>query len=115
MATTYTWSFPTLEAYPTSGENTNVVFTIHWRLNADDGLGHTSTVYGTQSVQYEEGQTFTAYAELTAEMVQSWVEDAMGEEQVQSYKDNLATQIELQINPTSVSLTAPWNVSLTTP
>ena len=110
MATTYTWSFPTLEAYPTAGEHTNVVFTIHWRLNADDGLGHIAEVYGTQSVQYEEGQPFTAYAELTAEIVQSWVEGAMGEEQVQSYKDNLATQIELQINPTSVSLPAPWNV-----
>ena len=110
MAITYTWSFPTLEAYPTSGEHTNVVFTIHWRLNADDGLGHIAEVYGTQSVQYEEGQPFTAYAELTAEIVQSWVEGAMGEEQVQSYKDNLATQIELQINPTSVSLPAPWNV-----
>ena len=79
-------------------------------MNADDGLGHIAEVYGTQSVQYEEGQPFTAYAELTAEIVQSWVEGAMGEEQVQSYKDNLATQIELQINPTSVSLPAPWNV-----
>lgn len=108
--TTYTWSFPALDAYPTAGEHTNVVFTIHWRLNADDGLGHVAEVYGTQAVQYEEGQAFTPYEDLTPAIVQSWVEDAMGEEQVAAYKENLDAQIDAQVNPKTVSLPAPWNV-----
>jgi len=43
MANTYTWSFPTLTAYPTYESQTDVVYTVHWVLNGTDGNGHKST------------------------------------------------------------------------
>jgi hypothetical protein len=48
---------------------------------------------------------FTSFADLTSSDVQGWVESAMGEEQVQTYKDNLDANIAGQITPTSVTKT----------
>ena len=104
----YTWSFPALEAYPQHAGEIDVVFTIHWRLTGDDGNGHSATVYGTVSVQYNEGDPFTPYASLTPELVQSWVEEDLGSEQVVAMKANIDSQIANQINPPSVTLPPPW-------
>ena len=49
MANTYTWSFPTLTAYPQAEGQTDVVYTEHWTLTGTDGNGHTGSVYATVS------------------------------------------------------------------
>jgi hypothetical protein len=41
---------------------------------------------------------------VTSAEVQGWVESAMGEEQVQTYKDSLDANIAGQITPTSVTM-----------
>jgi len=112
MAITYTWGFPAFEAYPTEEGHTDVVFTIHWRVTADDGQGHVADVYSTQSVVYESGTPFTPYADIQPEQVQAWVETAMGPEQVAAMKSNLDSQIANMINPKSVTLPAPWAASV---
>ena len=105
---TYNWTFPALEAYPQHAGESDVVFTIHWRLTGDDGNGHIGTVYGTVGVKYNEGDPFTPYAILTPELVQGWVEEALGEEQVTALKANIDQQIADQINPPVVTLPPPW-------
>lgn len=108
MAISYSWDFPAFECYPTYESQTDVVFTIHWRLIGDDGQGHVASVYSTQSVEYKAGFPFTAYADITPEQAQTWVTNAMGAEAVSAAESNIATQIEQQINPSSVTLPAPW-------
>ena len=108
MANTYKWKIEALDCYPEQEGHTKVVFTVHWRLNADDGAGHKATVYGSVGVTYEAGAPFTAYADLTKDQVVGWVEAALGEEQVAQFKSNLDGQIQNQINPPVISPPVPW-------
>ena len=87
MAITYTWSFPTLTAYPTYESQTDVVYTVHWTLTGTDGT-YTGSVYGTVGLTYVAGSPYTPYAQLT--------------------EANIAAQIQQQISPTSVNLPPPW-------
>jgi len=112
MAIGYTWNVSTVDTYPTLDGNADVVYTVHWRLTAEDdanqdadGNNWTATSYGTQSVDTSDLSSFTAFADLTSSDVQGWVEAAMGADKVQSLKDGLDAQIEAKINPTSVTKT----------
>ena len=109
MSNTYTWSFPTLTAYPTYESETDVVFTVHWVLSGTDGNGHEGSAYGTVGVTYEAGAPFTPYAQLTEDQVQAWVTTALGPEQVAALEANIAAQIQEQITPTVVNLPPPWS------
>jgi hypothetical protein len=108
MAITYNWVFPTLTAYPTHAGQTDVVFTVHWRLNGTDEENHIGEVYGSVGVTYNEGDPFVPFNELTKEIVQGWVETAMGTETVDAYKQNITNQIQEQITPSQINLTPPW-------
>ena len=78
MANTYVWAFPTLTAYPEYASQTDVVYTVHWTLTGINPDGVTSSVYGTQALEYVAGSPFTLYAQLTETQVQGWVTEAMG-------------------------------------
>ena len=117
MANTYTWDFPALDAHvehtdaqdPANTE-TNVVYNIHWRYTASvtvDSEDYTATSIGTQSVDVEDLSTFSAYADLTASVVEGWVEEAMGAEAVQAMKDSLDATLLSTITPTTVTLALP--------
>ena len=108
MSVTYTWSFPTLTAYPSDAGQTDVVFQIHWVLTGTDGNGHTGSVYGTVGVTYTAGEPFTPFAQLTESQVQGWVTSALGATQVSALEASIDQQIQQQIAPTSVNLTPPW-------
>jgi len=110
MANTYTWNFPQLEVYPQYASETNVVFTVHWILTGSDDSTPpvTAQVYGTQSVVYADGSSFTPYDQLTEEQVQGWVVDAMGPDQLATLQENLDQQIANIINPPSQNLPPPW-------
>jgi len=111
MAVNYFWTINPLEAYPTASGETDVVFTAHWQLRATEQVDETTyaaTTYGTQGLTYQSGSPFIPFNELTLETVQGWVENAMGEEQVNNMKIGLANTIANQINPPSVTLQSPW-------
>jgi hypothetical protein len=112
MAIGYTWDVSTVDTYPTLDGNADVVYNVHWRLNAEDdanqdadGNNWTATVYGTQSVDTSDLSSFTAFADLTSSDVQGWVEAAMGSDAVTDLKAGLDAQIALKITPTSVTKT----------
>lgn len=111
MATTYTWNFPTLDAYPEVDGETDVVFCVHYTYTADDGEGHIGSVYGTVSVTLDAEAPFTPFADLTEAQVQGWVENALGAETVAAMKVNVDGQIENQINPKTISLPPPWQTA----
>jgi hypothetical protein len=116
MAATYFWTINPLEAYPTASGEIDVVFTAHWQLHATETVGettYTAQSIGTQGLTYTSGSSFTPFEELTLEQVQGWVENAMGEEQVNNMKAGLATQIANQINPPVLTLTSPWLTTTT--
>jgi hypothetical protein len=112
MAITYTWDVSTVDTYPTHESQSDVVYNVHWRLNAEDdanqdaeGNNQTASTYGTQSVDTSDLSNFTAFADLTASDVQGWVETAMGADAVTALKAGLDAQIAEKITPTSVTKT----------
>ena len=108
MTITNTWSVMQMDCYPEVDGETDVVFTVHWTLTGSDGT-YTGYVYGSQAVSVDPESPFTPYADLTQEQVISWVKNAMGEEQVTVYEQNVAAQISDQIAPPVVTPSLPWS------
>lgn len=111
MANTYTWDCKTVDTYPTHDSHSDVVYNVHWRLNAEsnqqdaEGNNYSASVYGTQSIDTSDLSNFKPFDEVTSEMVQGWVTEAMGEEEVANLEANLDSQIENEKNPTSITKT----------
>jgi len=110
MSISYEWNVNTVDVYPTDEGHSDVIYNVHWRLNATDtevdaeGNPYTASVYGTQVLDTSDLSNFTDFDSVTSSQVQGWVESAMGAEEVQSLKDNLDANIARQINPTSVTM-----------
>ena len=110
MANTYSWNCKTVDCYPTFNDETDVVYNVHWRITATsskkDGEGnpYTASSYGTQSISTDDIKDFIPFADLTNTTVTGWVETTMGDDEVAELKSNLDSNIESQINPTSVTL-----------
>jgi len=111
MSISYEWNVNTVDVYPAEEGHSNVIYNVHWRLNATDtqvdaeGNPYTASVYGTQALDTSDLSNFTDFDNVTSSQVQGWVESAMGAEEVQSLKDNLDANIAGQITPTSISKT----------
>ena len=110
MANTYSWDCKTVDCYPSYDDNTDVVYNVHWRINATSDQvdsqdnPYTATVYGTQTISTEDIKDFIPFADLTNAIVTGWVEDVWGEDKVAEIKSGLDSQIADQINPSSVTL-----------
>lgn len=107
MSDSFSWVIERLDCYPERDGETDVVFTVYWRLNAQNGE-YSASCYGTVSVTYSAGQPFTPYADLTEAQVVGWVQAALGAEQVAQMEAALAANIAAQINPPVVSPPLPW-------
>ena len=109
--TTFKWNCKTVDVYPTSGDNTDVVYNVHWRVTGTsdqvdaDGNAYTATSIGTQTLSTEEIVDFVPFEDLTNELVAGWVQAAMGEEAVANLETSLNNQIDALITPTSVTKT----------
>ena len=105
MAITYTWNCTTVDTYPTKSDQTDVIFNVHWRLNGVDDTEdeNTGDSYGVVSLDTEDLSTFTAFADITEANVISWVEAALGEDQVAALKTSIDAQIAEKITPTVVT------------
>lgn len=101
------WVVEQMNCYPSAEGQTDVVFTVHWRVNATDGTFY-ATAYGTVGITYVAGSPYTPYADLTQDQVIGWVQNAMGPEQVASIEAGLATSIANQVNPPVVTPLLPW-------
>ena len=107
MAITYTWNVSTVDT-KTIDSNDDVIFNVHWRLNAEDdanqddeGNNITAGVYGTQSLDTSDLSNFINFDSVDSSTVEGWVESAMGAEAVQALKDGLDAQIAEIITPSS--------------
>ena len=108
MTIAYTWQFDSLDVYPTYETVTDAVESMHWRITADDGLGHQAQACGEAKAGPVNVGSFIPYADLTLPVVQGWCEVAMGSIEVDGVKAQLAGQISEQVSPTTESLAPPW-------
>jgi len=102
---TYTWNNTTVDTYPSLEGETDVIFNVHWRLTGEDTDGNVGSTYGTIALDTSDLSDFTAFADITEADINSWVEAAMGEEEVQAKKDAIDAQIAEKVTPTVVTKT----------
>jgi hypothetical protein len=108
---TYDWNCKTVDVHPQEEGETDVVYNVHWIVTGTSdqldpqGNAYSATNIGTQVVPLNPETTFIPFDELTNEVVVDWTKDAMGEEQVQSIEDSIASQIAELENPTSITMT----------
>ena len=106
MANTYNGKINALDAKIQDGDNSDVIYTVHWSYIATDESGeHTASSIGTLGVSYDP-DNFIPYADLTKDDVVSWLEAGLD---VEAMKSNLDNQIELQINPVDETLRPNWD------
>ena len=111
MANTYAWDCKTVDCYPTKDSKSDVVYNVHWRLNATsdqndpEGNPYAASVYGSQVVSTDDLSNFKPFADLTNAIVTGWVETVMGADEVASMKSGLDANITEQITPTTESKT----------
>ena len=98
MANTYEWKIASLDAKIAEGDLSNVIETVHWRLQATDGE-HTADVYGSVGVELEGD--FIPFENLTQADIEGWLEAKLD---VDALKAGLDAQIDAMANPTHVSL-----------
>ena len=99
------WNCKTIDVYThVHNGHEQVIHNVHWQVRKEDEEYSAST-YGVQSLNTEDIQDFIPFDEVTPEMVESWVKDAMGEEEVSRIEDGLDQQIEEQKNPSSETIT----------
>lgn len=108
MTITNTWAIVQMDAYPEYEGQTDVVFTVHWTLTAEDEDGRMGYVYGAQSLDVKAGEEFTPFADLTKQQVLGWLFDAMGAEAASNYEAAAAKQIADQLNPPVINPPLPW-------
>ena len=111
MANTYTWDCKTVDCYPEHDSHSDVVYNVHWRLNAEsdqqdaEGNNYSASVYGTHSVNADDISDFIPFADLTNEIVTGWVTTGMGDDEVANLKSGLDAKIADEITPTSITKT----------
>ena len=111
MANTYSWQINALDTYPSQEDLTDVVYNIHWGLTATsdqtdaDGNAYIANSIGTQTVGAPDADDYTAFEDLTQEIVEAWLEAS--DLDVEAIKEGLDTQIVEKITPTSVTKQLP--------
>jgi hypothetical protein len=103
----YTWQFPALDVYLSYQGLADAVYQVHWRLTGDDGLGHLWTAYGSQMIGSIDITNFTPFAQLSALIVQGWVETQMGTDlyDLKAYIDKMIAQLA---SPATATMNSPW-------
>ena len=107
---TYEWNCKTVDCYVETQGKSDVVYNVHWIVNGSsealdpEGNPYVSTSIGTQALNIDDITDFIPFNQVTNEEVVEWTKSAMGEEKVAAIEANIASAIELLINPVTVTL-----------
>ena len=107
---TYEWNCKTVDCYIETEGKSDVVYNVHWIVTGvsdtlnPQGDPYASTSIGTQELKIDDITNFIPFDQLTNDEVAAWTKSTMGDEQVASIEADIASAIELLINPVSVTL-----------
>jgi len=108
MAITYVTNINAVSCYPVQ-PHPDCVFNVAWVVSGTDGT-YNAAGYGTTDIPYVASDVYVPYADLTQDMVVSWV-NQYGAEAVAQAQKTVADAIALNYKPNEpVSPPLPWNV-----
>ena len=96
-----TWTISNMNRAIKLDDKDDVVTTIHWRASDIDSDDNKGSAYGSVGVTL--GKDFIAYKDIKEANAIQWAKDALGEDEVKSIEDNIASQISEQKTPTTAS------------
>ena len=99
--TSYTWRIANLERETADG----FVFTAHYTVDGNDGT-YSAGAYGSIGLERPESDLIP-FADLTEDLVVSWILQKLGDEAVQNVHTALQNQLDEQRQPTK-SAGVPW-------
>ena len=109
MAINFEWDVSNCEVYPNKDGLSDVVHKVNYTLkgidssNQDDNdNNYFATVIGRVYLDTSDLSNFIPWSDLTPAIVQGWVEDNMGSENVAQLKSDIESNINEKINPSSV-------------
>ena len=104
-----TWAITAMDRELTQGDKADVVTVLHYDVTDSETVGdeaYIGRVYGTVGLA-EPGDSFTPYADITAETAVAWAKAALGEDAVASAEASVASQIAESKTPTTAT-GVPW-------
>ena len=112
MANTFNFKINAVDCHTNQDGLEKVVYNVHWSYIAtSEGENPVSvSSIGVESIGAPSSESFTAFEDLTEEVVVGWITAKMGDERIASIKESLNKQIEEKINPTQVTLQLPKQV-----
>jgi hypothetical protein len=101
-----------MTCYPTYQGETDVVFVVNSVVTATDDSDPPISATSGNSVEiiFNPSDPYIPYADLTPEIVNGWVKEALGAEQIAEIQSGLDTQIYNIINPPIIAPPLPWNL-----
>jgi hypothetical protein len=102
--TTFTWSFPQFDVAKAEDGLTDVVKTIHWRYDAQDGAFNAGA-YGSVGLGEPDPDAFVPYTQITEAWAITCVTAQVNLEELNAA---LEKQIENQKNPPVVPMVPPF-------
>jgi hypothetical protein len=100
------WSIANLDRQVSVDGKTDVVTTVHWSCTDKDGE-HTGRTYGAVRLDTSDLSSFIAFADVTADKAVEWLKAALGEEEIKSNEDIVASQIKNSKTP-KTKTGVPW-------
>ena len=111
MANTYTWEFVQLDTAPTEGSLSDVVKSIHWRINGvSDAKNPNSatSIYGQANIGNADPDSYIAFNSLTEAWCKTQVLANIDQTEAE-LKTDIDTQLTELDTPTSVGkLPSSW-------
>jgi hypothetical protein len=100
-----------MTCYPTYQGETDVVFVVNSVVTATDDSDPPISATSGNSVEiiFNPSDPYIPYADLTPEIVNGWVKEALGAEQIAEIQSALDIQISNIINPPVIAPPLPWN------
>lgn len=112
MSASITWDVQWMECYPTYQSQTDVVFQVGWVCYGSqmiNGVRYASQQIGVCPVTYTSGSPYTPYNQLTENQVLGWVWSS-GVNKTAT-EASIQASIDVQVNPSVVTLPLPWPTS----
>ena len=104
MATTFTWSYDSLERDVIKDGLDDVIVTSYWRITGVDG-DYSASNYGSAVIAAPDPDDFTAFADVTQAQVKAWTLSSLANQNITEamLEAGLQAQIDLLKTPTQKS------------